>query len=117
MSHKVLITGGSGYLGGTLLNRLPAANLLSSANVYASVRSESQAEGVRAYGFKPLAFDFSDATALRDAVVGNKITVVYFLTDPVNHEVQVNFIEALAEVRQQTGQDVHFLHVGQALLL
>lgn len=112
MPRKVLITGGSGYLGGTLLNRLPAANIVPSENVYASVRSEQQAEGVRKYGFKPLAFGFSDAAALRNAVVDNKITVVYFLTDPVTHEVQVNFIKALAEVGEQTGEDVHFLHVS-----
>jgi hypothetical protein len=95
MSYNILITGASGYLGGTLLatvkERFPAYG-----NLNALVRTEAQAKSVKQYGAKPLTFD---------------IAVVYFLIDASNSEAQVNFIEALGEVGRRSGRAVHLLHV------
>lgn len=115
-SHRVLITGASGYLGGTLLARWKGAGLPEHDKLYALVRTDAQAKAVEQYGAEPLTFDSRDEAAVHKAVVDNKITIVYYLIDAIRSEAQVNFIKALAEVKKATGQEVHFLHVSMTVL-
>lgn len=110
--HRILITGASGYLGGTLLARWKDANLPPYDKLFALVRSDSQAAAVHQYGAEALRLDLKDEEAVRKAVVDNGITIVYYLIDAVNAEAQVYFIRALAAVQAATKQDVHFLHVS-----
>ncbi|KAK7926608.1 hypothetical protein PG985_003606 [Apiospora marii] len=115
MSHNILITGASGYLGGTLLARWAAADLPPYGKLYALVRTAQQAEAVKQkYGAEPLAFDPYDESAVLRGVVDNKITVIYHLIDAFQSESQVYMIKALAEVKKTTGQAVHFLHTSGA---
>lgn len=113
MSHNILITGGSGYLGGTLLARWAGADLPPYGKLYALVRTEQQAEAVkRQYGAEPLTFNPYDEAAVFQGVVDNQITVIYHLIDAFKSDSQVYMIKALAEVKRTTGQTVHFLHVS-----
>ncbi|KAI8957598.1 NAD(P)-binding protein [Daldinia sp. FL1419] len=116
MPHNVLITGGSGYLGGDLLARMGAANLPPYGKLYASVRTTEQAAGVRQYGAEPLFFNLKDRWEVRSTVIDNQITVVYYLIDAIQIEPPLFFIEALSEVRKATGFTVHFLHTTGAKL-
>ncbi|KAJ4422974.1 hypothetical protein N0V82_002368 [Gnomoniopsis sp. IMI 355080] len=113
-SHRILVTGASGYLGGTLLAHWDEARLPSYDKLFALVRTDAQAEGVKQYGAEALTFNVKDEAAVLKALVDNKITIVYFLIDAINVEAQLYFIKALAEVKKVTGVDVHFLHTSGA---
>lgn len=115
MSHNILLTGASGYLGGTILARLSSANLPPYGKLFALVRSDEQAEAVQRYGAEPLLFDADDATKVQEAVVNHKISIVYYLIDFLHSHQQVNFINALAEVKKTTGKEVHILHVSRII--
>lgn len=114
-THNILITGASGYLGGSLLARLKDAGLPAFNNLFALVRTDAQAEAVTQYGAQPLKLDVNDEAAVRAAVVDREITIVYYLIDPIYSTPQVHFIKALAEVKSLTGADVHFLHVSSII--
>jgi len=61
---------------------------------------------------EPLHIDTTDEEAVREAIVGEKITIVLFLIDALKAGSQVFFIKALAEVKKITGTEVYFLHVS-----
>lgn len=116
MSHNILITGASGYLGGTLLARWSSANLPAYHKLYALVRTNEQGEAVKQYGAEPILFDIQNEASIKAAIMDKEITIIYFLIDAMTSEEQVPMIQALAEVKVKTGRNVHFLHTSGAKL-
>ncbi|KAF2833350.1 NAD(P)-binding protein [Ophiobolus disseminans] len=114
MPHSILITGASGYLGGSLLAELDRITLPPHEKLYGLVRSQEQADAVKQYGAEPLILDLKNERAVLRTIVDAKISIVYFLIDALNSELQIPLIKALGEVKRQTGQDVHFLHTSGA---
>lgn len=63
-----------------------------------------------------MAINLKEEASITKTIIDNKITIIYFLIDAVNSYVQVRMIKALAQVKKQTGQEVHFLHTTGAKL-
>ncbi|KAG9546391.1 NAD(P)-binding protein, partial [Aureobasidium melanogenum] len=114
MPNNILITGGSGYLGGTLLHRLKLAELPTYNTLYALVRTESQAQAVKQYGAQPLNFDSYNAEAVEEAVLKYQINIVFLLHDAIKPGARVNFIKALSSLKEKNGTGVHLLHTSGA---
>ncbi|KAF2029433.1 NAD(P)-binding protein [Setomelanomma holmii] len=116
MSHSILLTGASGYLGGSLLTYLHThrAALPPHKTLYALVRTPEQGEAVKSYGAVPLYLDLQDEDAVTKAILDAEITIVYFLIDALKSDAQLRLIKALGEVKKQTGLATHFLHTSGA---
>lgn len=116
---NILLTGASGYLGGSILAQLHnsgdgSTELPAHGTIYALVRSDAQAQAVQNYGAQPAAFDPASEAAVESFIMDHKVSIVIWFIDVVNVDRQILFIRALAKLRQQTGQDVHFLQVGNS---
>ncbi|EED16295.1 conserved hypothetical protein [Talaromyces stipitatus ATCC 10500] len=111
MSHNIVITGASGYLGGTLLARWKEANLPPYKNLYALVRTDEQAKAVKElYNAEPVRIDLNDDADIEQAIVSREISVIYYLIDVMDKRKPAAMIRALSKVKQNTGRDdVHFL--------
>jgi nucleoside-diphosphate-sugar epimerase len=110
---NILITGASGYLGGTLLDQLATTNLPTHGKLYALVRNDKQAEAVKKYGAEPLSFDPYDKAAVEQHILSSQISIVFWLIDAGSSTAQPYFIDALSKLKQHTNQPVHFLHVRE----
>jgi nucleoside-diphosphate-sugar epimerase len=69
MSATAFVTGGSGFIGGRLVERLVA----EGRPVRALARSEASAERVAALGAEPIHGDIADRTSLEDAAAGAEV--------------------------------------------
>lgn len=110
-TRNILITGASGYLGGTVVAQLGGANLPSHGKIFALVRNDSQAKAVETYGLEAISFDPYDKVAVEENIIRHQISIVYWLVDSSSSAAQQHFIGALSKLKQETGQSVHFLHV------
>jgi uncharacterized protein YbjT (DUF2867 family) len=118
MSRNILITGGSGYIGGSLLAELKnTPKLLSYGTIYALVRNDDQAGKVDShYNATPLKLDLENQSEITATLLDKQISVVFFMINAFNADAQVKFIEALAAVKDQHGIETHFLHTTGAKL-
>ncbi|WVQ85491.1 hypothetical protein IAT38_007656 [Cryptococcus sp. DSM 104549] len=95
---RLLLTGGSGYIGGEILAQLQDRPIPALDAVYVTVRKPEHAEAVRKLGYEPVTLDLGDAAAIKAFVVDSKINVVLELTNALNAKIALPAIEGLAEL-------------------
>ncbi|KAK7544136.1 uncharacterized protein J3D65DRAFT_581127 [Phyllosticta citribraziliensis] len=117
MANNVLITGASGYLGGSFLAAWAQSNVQNYQTLYALVRSDDQADKVKTlYGAEPVRSEITEES-IRKLVLEKQINVVFYLIDAYFAKRQVAFIKALEELKKTTGQEVHFVHTSGAKMV
>ncbi|KAJ3775645.1 NAD-P-binding protein [Lentinula raphanica] len=115
---SVLLTGASGYIGGSLLVYLLHKFDLKSQNIklFTLVRKPEQVQEVVELGENvvPLLGDVQDAEEMKRLVVENSVSVVIETVDARHFPVAKHFIEALCTVKERLGVPVHFIHTSGA---
>ncbi|KIK66786.1 hypothetical protein GYMLUDRAFT_37908 [Collybiopsis luxurians FD-317 M1] len=117
-STAVLLTGASGYLGGSLLVHLLRKFNLESHNVslYTLVRKPEQVVKVQELGgnVTVLVGDVLDAEGMKKLIIDNSISIVIETVDARQFAVAQPCIEALAVVKDKLDVPVHFVHTSGA---
>ncbi|KAI4592181.1 hypothetical protein KJ359_011419 [Pestalotiopsis sp. 9143b] len=110
MPGNVLITGTSGYLGGSLCSQLCQLGV-PDLKIFALVRSASQYDLVRQMGAEPLTFDAYEQSSVSKVINENSINIVYYLIDCDKSNGAFCFIRALADLKKESGMETHLIFV------
>ncbi|KAJ4477469.1 NAD-P-binding protein [Lentinula aciculospora] len=114
----VLLTGASGYLGGSLLVYLLHKFDLEFRNVklFTLVRKAEQVDKVLQLGgnVNPLIGDVQDAERMKNLIIENFVSIVIETVDARQFAVAQPFIEALSVVKERHNVPVHFIHTSGA---
>ncbi|KAF5389067.1 hypothetical protein D9757_004992 [Collybiopsis confluens] len=113
-----LLTGASGYLGGSLLVHLIRKFEIETRNVklYTLVRKPEQVSQVHELGgdVTVLIGDVMDAEGMKKLIIDNSISIVIETVDARLFTVAQPCIEALAVVKEKLSVPVHFVHTSGA---
>ena len=93
---KVFITGGTGYVGSVLVERLVA----DGHEVAALARSEASAQALQTAGARPVRGSLADTATLREAAAASDAVVhaaVDYAMTPESSAVELDAVRALAE--------------------
>ncbi|KPM35218.1 hypothetical protein AK830_g11351 [Neonectria ditissima] len=110
---KILITGATGYIGGSVLATLLQSTdpNIKTSQISALVRKQDQADALRLKGVNAIVFGGLDDTAhIRD--VASKHDVVINTASASHSPAAEALILGLADRKKETGKETHFIHTS-----
>ncbi|KAH7002285.1 hypothetical protein EDB80DRAFT_720351 [Ilyonectria destructans] len=110
---KVLLTGATGYIGGSVLSTLLASSnpLIQDLSITALVRKQQQADVLEVRGVKPVVFrDLDDVEHLTS--VASEHDVVIHTASGFHLGSALALISGLGARKKETGAGVHYIHTS-----
>ncbi|KAF9449168.1 NAD(P)-binding protein [Macrolepiota fuliginosa MF-IS2] len=107
---KIFITGATGYIGGSVLERLQSHPDTSSFEITAIVRSAQKAEGFKKFGVNAVVGSFSDAQLLEDLTAAADVVVDTANADDL--EAAKIMLRGSKRKFQETGRPPIFIHTS-----
>ncbi|KAH7230453.1 uncharacterized protein BKA55DRAFT_696386 [Fusarium redolens] len=108
-TQRILITGATGYVGGSVLTTILSNPSLATLPITALVRNQSQASILSSLPITPLLFTNLDDTAFLAELASTHDIVIHAANGYHIPSAQA-FIRGLAQRKRQTGRDVHYIH-------
>ncbi|KAF9443686.1 NAD(P)-binding protein [Macrolepiota fuliginosa MF-IS2] len=107
---KIFITGATGYIGGSVLERLQNHPDASNFEITAIVRSAQKAEGFKKFGINAVVGSFNDAKLLEDLTAAADI--VFDTVDADALEAANIMLRGFKRKFQETGRPPIFIHTS-----
>ncbi|CAG9986513.1 unnamed protein product [Clonostachys byssicola] len=114
MAHvkNVLVTGGAGFIGGSVVATLIARTTapVKDINISTIIRSDDQAKALSKLGINVIQADLSDEKAILDAVLNNEIDLIVHAASSFVLPLGLNLVRALGQRGKITGRKTYFIN-------
>ncbi|KIW16547.1 hypothetical protein PV08_03735 [Exophiala spinifera] len=108
---RILVTGATGYIGGSVLSEILQSPAVEAGSVSALVRRPDQAEVLLAHGVTPVLFKHLDDLETMEKVARD-FDVVINCANGFHASSAVALITGLSKRKEKTGKQVHFIHTS-----
>ncbi|KIX01887.1 uncharacterized protein Z518_07826 [Rhinocladiella mackenziei CBS 650.93] len=118
MVKNILVTGGAGYIGGSIVAELMSrtSGLIKATIIVAAVRSEEQVQSLSKAGVRTVRVNLTDEAAVKETILRNEIDLVVHIASSSDARIPSYLIQALGQRYKASGEATYFIHSGVTTL-